>query len=163
MLKTKDFNLLKVYDIRGKYLGIVDDIYINFYKGKIEGLFISNYIFFSKRNFVKASDIISFEEVIIARKLSERSGVSFKSIKDMEIKDNKNIIKGVLEDLIIDKETLSIKGLIMSSGLFDRIIKGREILLVKNCLLGEDFILHYGNGEVRLKSIPRRKYYDEEG
>ena len=55
--------------------------------------------------------------------------MSFKSIKDMEIKDNKNIIKGVLEDLIIDKETLSIKGLIMSSGLFDRIIKGREIFI----------------------------------
>ncbi|ASW43013.1 PRC-barrel domain-containing protein [Clostridium isatidis] len=163
MLKTKDFNLLKVYDTRGKYLGIVDDIYINFYKGIVEGLFISNYIFFSKRNFVKASDIISFEEVIIARKLSEKSGVSFKSIKDMEIKDNKNVIKGVLEDLIIEKETLMIKGLIMSSGLFDRIIKGREILLIKNCLLGEDFILHYGNGEIRLKSIPRRKNYDEEG
>ena len=78
MLKTKDFNLLKVYDIRGSTLGIVDDIYINFYMGKIEGLFISNYIFFSKRNFVKASDIISFEEVIIARKLSERSGCLLK-------------------------------------------------------------------------------------
>jgi uncharacterized protein YrrD len=162
MFKTKDFYLLKVYDMRGKYLGIVDDIYIDFFKGKIEGFFISNYIFFSKRNFVKTCDIISLEDVIIARKLSEKVGLSFKSIKDMEIKDKKNIIKGVLEDLIIDKENLEIKGLIMSSGIFDRIIKGKEILLVKNCLLGESFILHYGNGEVRLKTLPRRKQNNEE-
>ena len=44
MLKTKDFYLLKVYDIRGKYLGIIDDIYVDFNEGIIKGFLLSNYL-----------------------------------------------------------------------------------------------------------------------
>ena len=72
-------------------------------------------------------------------------------------KDKNNIIKGVLEDLVIDKQDLSIKGLVISSGIFDRIIKGKEILLLKECILGEDFILYYGHNKVIFKSIPRKR------
>lgn len=157
MLKTKDFYLLKVYDIRGKYLGIIDDIYINFHKGEVVGFFISNYILFTKKNFVRSEDIISIEEVMIVKELSEKEGVSFKSIKDIDIKDKNNTMRGILEDLIIEKKDLSIKGLVMSSGIFDRMIKGKEILLLKDCLLGEDFILYYGSDEVRLQSLPRKR------
>ena len=157
MLKTKDFYLLRVYDIKGKYLGIIDDIYIDFDKGVIQGFLISNYLFFSKRNFIKTQDIISIEDVMIIKELSKKEGISFKSIKDIDVKDKKNIIKGILEDLIIDENDYSIKGLIISSGIFDRIIKGKEILLPKECILGEDFILYYGCNIVKLKSIPRKK------
>ena len=157
MLKTKDFYLLKVYNIRGKYLGIVDDIYIDFYNGEIKGFFISNYFLFSKKNFAKVDDVISLEEVMIVKELSEKEGLSFKSIKDIDIKDKNNVMRGILEDLIIEKKDFSIKGLIMSSGIFDRIIKGKEILLLKNCVLGEDFILYYGSDEVRLQSLPRKR------
>lgn len=157
MIKTKDFYLLKVYDTTGKYLGIIDDIYINFYKGTIEGFFISNYMFFRKKDFIKINDIVSLQEVVIVKSLSKREGISFKKIKDIEIKDKNTILKGVLEDLIIEKEGLYIKGLIMSSGIFDKIIKGKEILLLKDCILGEEFILYHGNTELRLKSIPKRK------
>lgn len=157
MIKSKDFYLLKVYDTTGKYLGIIDDIYINFYKGTIEGFFISNYMFFRKKDFIKINDIVSLQEVVIVKSLSKREGISFKKIKDIEIKDKNTILKGVLEDLIIEKEGLYIKGLIMSSGIFDKIIKGKEILLLKDCILGEEFILYHGNTELRLKSIPKRK------
>ncbi|WP_111930267.1 PRC-barrel domain-containing protein [Clostridium tertium] len=157
MLKSKDFYLLKVYDIRGKYLGVVDDMYIDFNKGKVVGFFVSNYLLFSKKNFVRSSDIISLEEVMIVKELNEKEGLSFKRIKDMDIKDKNNIMRGVLEDVIIEKKDLSIKGLVMSSGIFDRMIKGKEILLLKDCLLGEDFILYYGSDEVRLQSLPRKR------
>ena len=157
MIKSKDFYLVKVYDTKGKYLGTVEDIYINFYEEKMEGFAVSNFFKFSKKNFVKKEDIISMEEVIIARNLSFKIGIPFKSIKDMDIKDNKNVMKGVLEELIIEKEDFSIKGLTMSSGIFDKMFKGKEILLLKNCILGEDFILYKGSQEVSLKSMPRSK------
>lgn len=157
MIKSKDFYLLKVYDTKGKYLGTVEDIYIDFYNEKVKGFSISNFFKFSKKNFVKKEDVISMEEVIIAQNLSFKVGIPFKSIKDMDIKDNKNVMKGVLEELIIEKEDFSIKGLIMSSGIFDKMFKGKEILLLKNCILGEDFILHQGREEVSLKSLPRNK------
>ena len=157
MIKSKDFYLLKVYDTKGRYLGTVEDIYIDFYNEKVEGFCISNFFKFSKKNFVKKEDIISMEEVIIAKSLSFRVGIPFKNIKYMDIKDNKNVMKGVLEELIIEKEDFSIKGLIMSSGIFDKMFKGKEILLLKKCILGEDFILYQGSEEVRLKSLPRNK------
>lgn len=157
LIKSKDFYLLKVYDSKGKYLGTVEDIYIDFYNEKVEGFTISNFFRFSKKNFVKKEDIISMEEVIIAKNLSFKIGIPFKSIKYMDIKDNKNVMEGVLEELIIEKEDFSIKGMIMSSGIFDKMFKGKEILLLKKCILGEDFILHEGSEEVRLKSLPRNK------
>lgn len=157
MLKTKDFYLLRVYDIRGKYLGVIDDIYIDFNEGIIKGFLLSNYLLFSKKNFIKVKDIISIEDVMIIRELNKKEGIAFKSIKDIEVKDKNNIIRGVLEDLIIDKKDLSIKGLIISSGIFDRIIKGKEIFLLKECILGEDFILYFGSNEVKFQSMPRKK------
>ena len=94
---------------------------------------------------------------MIVKELSKKEGLSFKSIKDIDIKDKNNVMRGVLEDLIIEKKDLSIKGLIMSSGIFDRMVKGKEILLLKKCVLGEDFILYYGGDGVRLQSLPRKK------
>lgn len=157
MIKTKDFYLLKVYDIRGKYLGVVGDTYIDFYNGEVTGFLISNYMLFSKKNFANIKDIISIEEVIVVKSLTEKIGIPFRCIKDIDIKDKNNIMKGVLEELIIEKKDFSIKGLIVSSGIFDRMIKGKEILLLKNCILGEDFILYYSSEEVRLKSLPRKE------
>lgn len=157
MLKIKDFYLLKVYDIKGKYLGIIDDIYINFDKSIIKGFSISNYLLFGKKNFIKINDIITIDDVMIVKELSKKEGISFKSIKDIDVKDKNNIIKGVLEDLIIEENDFSIKGLIISSGIFDRIIKGKEILLPKECVLGEDFILYFGCNTIKLKSMPRKK------
>ncbi|MGG7144949.1 PRC-barrel domain-containing protein [Clostridium nigeriense] len=156
MLKTKDFYLLKVYDIRGKYLGIIDDIYIDFNKGIIKGFLLSNYLLFSKKNFIKVKDIITIEDVMIIREVNKKEGIAFKSIKDIDVKDKRNIIIGVLEDLIINRKDLSIKGLIISSGIFDRIVKGKEILLLKECMLGEDFIFYFGNNEVKFQSMPRK-------
>lgn len=157
LLKTKDFYLLKVFDIRGKYLGLIDDIYIDFNNGTIKGFLISNYLLFSKRNFIRTQDIISIEDVMIIKALNRKEGIPFKSIKDIDVKDKNNVIKGILEDLVIEKEDLAIKGLIISSGIFDRIIKGKEILLIKECILGEDFILYYGSNEVKFQSVPRKK------
>lgn len=157
MLKTKDFYLLKVYNLEGKYLGIIDDIYIDFYNGIIKGFAISNYLLFSKKNFIKVEDIISIEDVMLIKELNKKEGISFKEIKDIDIKDINNNIRGILEDLIIEEKDLSIKGLIISSGIFDRIIKGKEILLLKECILGEKFIFYFGGDEVKLQSLPRKR------
>lgn len=154
MLKTRDFYLVKVYDVKGKYLGVIDDIAIDFYKGEVLGFFISNFSLFSKKNYIDKKEIISINEVVIVNFATHYKGLSFKEIKDMDIMDNNNIMKGVLEDLIIEKKDLSIKGLIMSSGIFDKMLKGKEILLLNQCVLGEDFILYNGSGGVRLQTLP---------
>lgn len=154
MLKTRDFYLIKVYDLKGKNLGVIDDIAIDFCKGEIIGFFISNFSLFSKKNYVDKRQIVSINEVMIVNEITHYEGLSFKEIKDMDVVDNNNIMKGVIEDLIIEKKDLSIKGLIMSSGIFDKMLKGKEILLLKQCVLGEDFILYSGNNSIRLQTLP---------
>lgn len=154
MLKTRDFYLLKVYDIKGKYLGVIDDIAIDFYKGNIIGFFISNFSLFSKKNYINKDEIVAINEVVIVNSITYHKGLSFKEIKDMDIMDINNTMRGVLEDLIIEKKDLSIKGLIMSSGIFDKMLKGKEILLLKQCTLGEDFILYDGNDSIKLQTLP---------
>ena len=72
----------------------------------------------------------------------------------MDIVDYRNVMKGVLEDLIIDKHSLVIKGMVMSSGLIDTMFKGKEIILSSGCILCEKFILYKGKEYIKLKTLP---------
>lgn len=154
MFKTRDFYLMKVYDTNGKYLGAISDLAIDFYNGDIKGFIISSLSIFSKKNFVRKENIISLEDVLIVDSVENYKGLTFNNIKFIDIVDSKNIMKGVLEDLIIDKETLSIKGMIMSSGIIDTMFKGKEIILASGCILCEKFILYKGKEYIKLKTLP---------
>lgn len=154
MLKTRDFYLTKVYDTKGKYLGVINDLSIDFNEGKVKGFIISTFSLMKKRNYAVIEDILSFEEVLIVRKLVHFEGLRFRDIKYMDIINRSNIMKGVLEDLVIDKKDYSIHGFIVSSGIFDRMFKGKEIILLKSCILCEDYILYIGEDGVRFKTLP---------
>ena len=71
------------------------------------------------------------------------------------------IPKGVVEDILIEEESFSIKGLIISSGIIDKIISGREVILINDVILGEDNILFIGASGVVLKNIPHHRAKDE--
>lgn len=156
MLKSKDFYMKSVYDVSGKKIGIVEDIFINFYEGKVIGLEISNYSLFSKKNFVKYEDIISIDKEIIVRNSIKYNGIKLKDIKGMEIIDKNGNIKGTIEDLIIRENDFSIKGLLISTGVIDKLLKGKQILLINQCILGEEYILYSGKDNMTLKVMPRK-------
>ncbi|HEX9025649.1 MAG TPA: PRC-barrel domain-containing protein [Clostridium sp.] len=154
MFKTRDFYFKKVYNIRGKKIGIVEDLYIDFYLGKVVGFKVSNSILFSKKNYVDMEDIIEIGEDIIINSIRKGEGLTFKEIKYMEIIDTLSNIKGVLEDIIIDIQDYSIKAIVISSGLIDKMIKGKQIILLNRCILGEKYILYTGNEGISFKSMP---------
>lgn len=156
MLRSKDFYMKSVYDISGKKIGIVEDLFINFFEGKIIGIKISNYALFSKKNFINCEDIISIDRDIVVRKSIQGDGLKLKSVKGMEIIDLNGDIKGVMEDLIIEEKDFSIKGLLVSTGVIERLLKGKDVLLVNECILGEEYILYIGKGDVTLKAMPRK-------
>jgi uncharacterized protein YrrD len=154
MLKTRDFYFKKVYDLKGKKIGIIEDIYMDFYLGKIIGFKVSSSILFSKNNYVDMEEIIDIGEDIIINSIKKGNGLTFKELKYMEIIDRAGNIKGVLEDIIIDERDYSIKAIVISSGLIDKMIKGKEIILINKCILGEKYILYIGNEGVLFKSMP---------
>ncbi|NRV36354.1 uncharacterized protein YrrD [Clostridium beijerinckii] len=72
----------------------------------------------------------------------------------MEVIDTLGNVKGVLEDIIIDIQDYSIKAIVISSGLVDKMIKGKQIILLNRCILGEEYILYTGNEGVMFKTLP---------
>ena len=70
MLRSRDFYLVKVYDLKGKYLGVVEDIVVDFNSGIINGLLISGISILKKNNYIQVEDIISFQECIIVKNTS---------------------------------------------------------------------------------------------
>lgn len=154
MFKTRDFYFKKVYDIKGKKIGIIEDIYIDFYLGRIVGFKVSSSILFSKNNYVDMEEIIDIGEDVLINSIRKGKGLAFKELKYMEVIDKSGNIKGVLEDIIIDERDYSIKAIVISSGLIDKMIKGKEIILINKCILGEKHILYIGNDDVLFKSMP---------
>lgn len=154
MFKTRDFYFKKVYNIKGKKIGIIEDLYIDFYLGKVVGFKVSNSILFSKKNYLDMEDIIDIGEDVIVNSIRQGEGLTFKEIKYMEVIDTLSNIKGVLEDIIIDIKDYSIKAIVISSGLIDKMMKGKQIILLNRCILGEKYILYTGNEGVLFKSMP---------
>lgn len=154
MFKTRDFYLKKVYSVEGKRIGVIEDLYIDFYYGKVIGFEVSNHSLFSKKNYVNIGDVIDIGDDMIISSINRGTGLKFKQIKDMDIIDTLGNVKGVLEDLIIDTQDYSIKGIVITSGLLDKMIKGKEIILINRCILGEKYILYTGNDGILFKSMP---------
>jgi len=154
MFKTRDFYFKKVYNIKGKKVGIIEDLYIDFFLGKVVGFKVSNSSFFSKNNYVDMQDIIDIGEDVIIDSIRKGTGLTFKELKYMEIIDKLSNIKGVLEDIIIDIRDYSIKAIVISSGLIDKMIKGKQIILLNRCVLGEKYILYTGDEGILFKSMP---------
>lgn len=145
---------MKVYDINGKYLGVVQDIAIDFCNGILKGFIISSFKLNKKRNYIDIEDVISLENVIIAKKVIKFEGLRFKELYSIDVLNDKNILKGILEDLIIDEKTFEIRGLVVCSGVFDRMFRGKEILLIKHCILCESYILYKENHKIKFKTMP---------
>ena len=154
MFKTRDFYFKKVYSITGKKIGIIEDLYIDFYLGKVIGLKVSSSMLFSKKNYIDLQDIIDIGEDVIINSIRKGDGLTFKEIKYMEVIDTLSNIKGVLEDIIIDIKDYSIKAIVISSGLIDKMIKGKQVILLDRCILGEKYILYTGNKGILFKSMP---------
>jgi uncharacterized protein YrrD len=154
MFKTRDFYFKKVYNVDGKKVGIIEDLYIDFHLGKVLGFKISNSRLFSKNNYVDMQDIVDIGEDIIIDSIRNSSGLTFKEIKYLEVIDTLGEVRGVLEDIMIDIKDYSIKAIVISSGLLDKMIKGKQIILLNKCILGEKYILYSGNQGVLFKTIP---------
>ena len=81
MYKWRDFYLMKVYDSKNKYIGVIEDISIDFSKGIIEGFTISPASIIKRHTFVLREDIVSIDNVMKITSTSKFRGLKFKDIK----------------------------------------------------------------------------------
>jgi len=155
MFRSKDFYFKNIYDLKGNRIGRTKDILIDFNRGEVVGIKVSNFKLKGKKNYLDVKNIISFDEDILVTELDYKEGLKFSEIKDMEVIDKEGNVRGELEDLIVDEETYKITGLIISGGIIDKIIKGKEIILINQLILGEDYILYLGDDTIVVKNLPR--------
>ena len=155
MYRLRDFKYLNIYNCNGKKIGSINDIAINYSNKTIEG-FIISHRFLSKKNYISKKDIVAIGGSIVTKDTSIYNGLKFSHIKGMDIIDKKGEMIGVLDELLVDEEDFSIKGLIASTGVFHKFIYGKRIFLLDETILGENNILYHGNGEICLKSMPHK-------
>ena len=85
MFKWRDFYLMKVYDSKNKYIGVIEDISIDFSKGIIEGFTISPASIIKRHTFVLREDIVSIDNVMKITSTSKFRGLKFKDIKFFDV------------------------------------------------------------------------------
>ena len=153
LYRIKDFCLKKVYTSNNKIIGIVDDIYLDIKNNKITGLKVYDSRMFSKKNFIDINKIILDDSKIIALAGEKREELCFENIKLMEVYDKEKRLKGVVEDILID-DKFNIAAIIVSSGIINNILEGKEILLMSECEYMNKYILFKGKTKILLKTLP---------
>lgn len=142
MYKRKDFIWMNVYNLKGKKIGVVTDLLININENYITGFVISRINLLKKTSVVLIEDIISFDNYMIAKKLSEGRYISFNEIRGLDVIDNLGNIHGVVEEIIFQAYDFKIKGLVVSRSIIENFKKGKKIILQQDYIIGDRNILY---------------------
>lgn len=156
MYRIRDLIGLKVFDSNGKKVGVVCDLAIDYFNGKVIGFIITKKLF-SNRDYVDLTNVISLSDTIMVEGVHVHRGLKFSEIKNFDIINKDGHMIGILEDILIDYD-FYIRGLIVVSGLFDKFRNGKRVIQLKETILGEENILFFGNKNINFRMIPR-KYF----
>lgn len=97
------------------------------------------------------------EKVIVTKSIKDKF-LCFSDIKSLDIIDSSGGIVGVLEDLIIDLGDYSIKGIVANPGILIKMMRGKEIILITETILGDYSIAYFGDrNKVKLVSLSTKE------
>lgn len=161
LFRSRDFYMKNIYNEKGKKLGVIKDLFIDIKEEKVIGFEVSNYSLFRKRNFLDIIDIKTINENVIATKLKCGKYKRFSDYKDMEVVDKNNNIKGDILDILFEEDDFIIKGILISPGILEKIIKGKEVILIKDISFKEGKVVYYGDKTIVFKNIPRKSINNE--
>lgn len=163
MFRTKDFIMMDVVDIKGKKVGFVKDIIIDFHKGEVNGFVVSTYKLLQKTITVLKEDIVSFNKAMIISSYGKETLLKFSAIKNMDIVNRYGDIIGMVEDILFHEFTFKITGLIVSTGFLKNVLKGKRILLMNTLILGNESILCTSlDSDISFLSVPHKIFTEEE-
>lgn len=143
MYRSKEFILMNVENNRGKKLGVIKDLLLNFKDLRLTGFVLSTYSIFKKDGIINTKDIIAFNEFMIINKLGIRDGVPLSKIKNLDVIDICGNTIGVVEDFLFCVETFKIKALVVSTGMIKNLFYGKRIILPTDFIVGNDSVIYY--------------------
>ncbi|WP_426349245.1 PRC-barrel domain-containing protein [Alloiococcus sp. CFN-8] len=157
MYRAKDFQYMKVVNVKGKTLGYINDVLIDFHNNLVTGFSVSSLNLFKKSQQVLVENIVTVDKLMIATSFNKEAFIPFREIRDLEVYNSRGILMGVIEDIIIERKTYEIKGILISSGLIHKLIDGKSILIPRKCILGEDYMLFFEtDSKIKLYSMPHK-------
>lgn len=162
MFRTKDFILMDVVDIKGKKIGFINDIIVDFSRGEVKGFVISTYKLLQKSISVLREDIVSFNRAMVIDKYTKDNFFTFSKVKNMDIINKHGDIIGMSEDILFHEFTFKINGLIVSMGFVKNLLIGKKILLANSIIVGEESILYYSNkNNINFISVPHKLFGED--
>ncbi|GAA0177004.1 PRC-barrel domain-containing protein [Clostridium sediminicola] len=147
MLKSKDFILKNVEGITGKRIGFINDVLLNINNREIIGFSVISKKLFSKDVYILKENIISFGDKLIFNGFNKGKYLKLSNIKGFEVIDIEGNIIGILEDILVGEEGLTIKGILVSTGLIENFIEGKRILLLDDIILGDNSIFLFNSNK----------------
>ncbi|GAA0722090.1 hypothetical protein GCM10008905_13220 [Clostridium malenominatum] len=147
MYRKKDFLFMDVFDVKGKNIGCIKDLIVDFNRGIVLGFTIISYRIFQATQYILKEDIISFNNHMVVSKCRKGSLIGLSEIKLMDVIDLEGNIVGTLEDIIFEGKNFVINGIVIWTGYLASLLYGKKIALIKDIILGEDSILYFGNKE----------------
>jgi uncharacterized protein YrrD len=140
MFRVNNFLMMDVVDENGKKLGNVIDIALNMNENKIDGFVVSLNGIRAREVKVKVDNVIVFDKIMVVKEYCMERCLKFKEYKNTDVINIEGKIIGVLNDILYDSN-YNIKGLIVSPGIFNKITRGKRIILPDNVIFGEKNIL----------------------
>jgi uncharacterized protein YrrD len=161
MFKSKDFIFMDVLNAQGTKIGFIRDLLIDFNNGKVIGFMISPNKLFHKNLSVLKEDIIYFNKNMVVKKTQKNKYLCLHSFINMDVIDKCSNVFGMVEEITFTCDTFEIKGVIVSSGFFINLLRGKRIMLINELILGEENILYTPScTEYSFKSMPHNFFVE---
>lgn len=155
MAKSRDYIYMDVLDLKGRKLGYVNDLIVDFGRKTVIGFKMNSFKLKKAQREVLKESIVYHHSDIIAGSTCEVSGLEFSSILNMHVVDiNFNVI-GLVSEVLFDGKTFEIKGLMVKKSSFLDMFTPRKILLLKDLIIGEKYILYMSRcRNIEMECIP---------
>lgn len=143
MYRKKDFILMDVLDTKGRKLGYIRDIIVDFNQGRVLGFIINPSRIFNKNVNILKKDIVYFNQNMIVKNTSKGNFLKFTDINNMDVVDKYGNIIGIAEDIIFKENSFKIEAIVVTTGLLKSFIKGKRVVLSRNIIFGDKNLLYY--------------------
>ena len=161
MYRSKEFFLMDVKDINGKSIGFIKDVLVDLNAGRVIGFVVSCCKFLQNNVSIFVEDIISFNKEMIVSKINKHRNLELSEIRNMDIINKLGETIGITEELLFDKSSFKINGIIVSTGFFRNFTGGKIIILINEIIIGEENILFFGcYNKIKFFTVPHKLFME---
>lgn len=155
MAKSKDYIYDDVIDISGHKLGYVKDLIVDMGNKRVLGFKVNSPKLLKKEFNILKENVIYSKAQLVVSGITQGENLLFSSFLNMHVIDKNSNVIGLVSELLFDKDTFEIKGVFVKGYSIFTMFKKRRIILIRDLIIGEKYILYTGGCEdILMECIP---------